>query len=57
MPNNKLIKEGKGTMEDMVRIDKALEPEVNDYIKACNLSYEKYGNILHTEEFLTPHNK
>ena len=32
-------------------IDKMLEPEVNTYIKACELSYAKYGNIFHAEEF------
>lgn len=39
-------------MEDIERIDKLLEPEVNAYLKACDKSYEKYGNIFHASEFL-----
>ena len=43
-----------GTIEEMARIDKILEPEVNAYLKACDLSYAKYGDIFHAEEFRPP---
>lgn len=43
----------KWKMLNIERIDKMLEPEVNEYKKACELSFEKYGNIYHAEEFLS----
>lgn len=39
-------------IENMNRIDKLLQPEVDNYISAAEKSFEKYGNVFHADEFL-----
>ena len=42
--------------ENIKRIDKLLQPEVDKQISAMDKSFAKYGNIFKADEFLTTDN-